>query len=129
MKIRPRAVVHQTDSTRITDQSYTKVHAEISAMGEGDLGPEEEQDVLDQFEESAERTLSLIKRLIDIRSVHSQVTDLEYELEDLEGKVAANPDRDYTASIQLLITNLAKDHQGHSGLVHHQQQSSAKTVC
>ena len=86
--------------------SYRKLHGEISTLEEGEVDLEEEMTILEQFEDSVEKNLNLLKRLLDIRVIHSQVVELDYKLEDLETKVAANPDKDYSASIPPLASSL-----------------------
>ena len=51
---------HKLESIRNTDLSYHKIHEEISLAGEGTLSPEEEQETLETFEDSVERTRSLL---------------------------------------------------------------------
>ena len=53
-----------------------------------------------------ERTSSLIQRLIDIRSVQSQISNLQYDLEELETRINTSPDRDYSAPLQRISKKL-----------------------
>ena len=68
---------------------------------------------------------------MDIRSLHAQVVDIDYELEDLKRKVTSSPDRDYSASIQIITASLkdVKDTLGRSTIsASHQLKRSVKQL-
>ena len=96
----------QLDSIRNTDLSYRKVHTELCTAGADILNQEEEQGILDTFEDSVERIYSLLCWLIDLQQAQLASTNLQYDMDELESKIHAHPDRDYAASITVLTATL-----------------------
>ncbi len=97
---------HKLESIRNTDLSYHKIHEEISLAGEGTLSPEEEQETLETFEDSVERTRSLLTRLIAIQTLSNLSSEIQFDLEELDSKMQAHPDRDYSATLSTITTTL-----------------------
>ena len=101
-----RQLEHKLESIRNTDLSYHKIHEEISLAGEGTLSPEEEQETLETFEDSVERTRSLLTRLIAIQTLSNLSSEIQFDLEELDSKMQAHPDRDYSATLSTITTTL-----------------------
>ena len=97
---------HKLESIRNTDLSHHKIHEEISLAGEGILSPEEELETLDTFEDSVERTSSLLTRLIAIQTLSNLSSEIQFDLEELYSKMQAHPDRDYSATLSTITTTL-----------------------
>ena len=97
---------HKLESIHNTDLSYHKIHEEISLAGEGTLSPEEEQETLETFEDSVERTRSLLTRLIAIQTLSNLSSEIQFDLEELDSKMQAHPDRDYSATLSTITTTL-----------------------
>ena len=97
---------HKLESIRNTDLSYHKIHEEISLAGEGTLSPEEEQETLETFEDSVERSRSLLTRLIAIQTLSNLSSEIQFDLEELDSKMQAHPDRDYSATLSTITTTL-----------------------
>ena len=91
---------HQRESVKGSDASYLKVHDEISELYPDKVNEEEEAFILKQHEDAVNKTLSLIIRLIDIRTLHMKATNLDLQLEDLETTSEATPCKNYSGAVQ-----------------------------
>ena len=78
---------HQIDSIKSSNASYCKVHEEISDSYSDEVNAEEELFILEQHKEAVCKTLSLIKRLINVHTVYSVSMELQQQVEDLERKL------------------------------------------
>ena len=98
---------HQVDSINSSDSSYRKVHEEISDDYSDKVDLNEEQSILEQHEESVDRTSSLTKRLIALHTVHSTSMELQQRVDDLEHKLEESPHK----SFQQAIKKIEDDYQ------------------
>ena len=78
------------------------MHEEIGEAIGDDINEDEESAALDTHEDSVRKTLTLITRLTDTKTIHLNATALEEQIEELEVEVHAHPDILYTSTLQWL---------------------------
>ena len=89
---------HQIDSVKGSDAAYLTIHDTISEEYANAINPDEEQNILEQHEEEVDKALSLISRLIALRTVHTDAADLQER--HLDHKMESNPHKAYDQAIQ-----------------------------
>ena len=79
--MKPRAWIweleHQIESVKSLNAFYRNVHLDMSNLEEAEVNVDDEELILSQHEDAVENTLSVITHMIDIRTIHAQVTELE----------------------------------------------------
>ena len=78
------------------------MHEDIAEVIGDDTNEDEESAVLDMHEDSVRKTLTLITRLIDTKTIHLDTMAL---IEELEAEVCTHPDNLYTSTLQRLEDN------------------------
>ena len=89
----------QIDSVNSSNTSYLKVHEDIAEAIGDDTNEDEESAVLDTHEDPIWKTLTLITRLIDTKTIHLDTMAL------MEAEVCTHPDNLYTSTLQRLEDN------------------------
>ena len=91
-----------------TASACRQVHKEICSEGAGSLNLEEEQGTADTFDESVEKTCTLLNRLMAMKQAQQTAANVNEDLEDMEESKNADPHKDYTVSIDRITKSFEK---------------------
>ena len=96
-KLEVAHLMHQIESVQSSRASFLKVHEELLETHADEIEEVQEIEALGDHEDNVAETLSLIKCLIHIKTIHMKVSYFDNKLED---KVSANPDLSFPAKLQ-----------------------------
>ena len=91
-----------------TASACLQVHKEICSEGAGSLNREEEQGTADAFDESVEKTCTLLNHLMAMKQAQQTAANVNDDLEDVEESKNADPHKDYTVSIERITKSFEK---------------------
>ena len=87
------------ESMQGSSASFFKVHEEFLERHAEVVDEEQQLDILDTHEVNVAETLSVMQRLIDIKTIHWEISYFDEELASLEAKVMVNPELNYPHSL------------------------------
>ena len=80
-------------------KEYDDIQAQIYAIGDENLDPDEEQSAVLKFEANVEETIDLLRHLIDLKQVHLAIRDLNRELDSLSKAKDELPEKNHSLTI------------------------------
>ncbi len=98
----------QMESVQATSESFIQVHQNLLETHATEVDDEQEMRTLDSHEESVALTLSILQRLVDLKSVHMEACNFDEKLANLEAKIATNPELSYPDALKKLENTLAQ---------------------
>jgi len=102
------ALKRQMESIQATSESFIQLHQNIMETYATDIDEDQEFKTLDSHEETVALTLSILQRLVDLKSVHMDAFNFDEKLANLEDKISDNPELSYPDAMKRLEDTLAQ---------------------
>ena len=97
--------------TRTYNKFFTRSEEDPSTFdasqleGQWELNLEEEEGILDAFEEKVSKTYSLLQIMLAIQAASQAAAHLQDDIEDLERARSDQPEKDHTRSVEMLTSS------------------------